>query len=76
MLADVSPVKDEWSQNKNNSNLSCSYCRVEFENVAQQREHYKLDWHRYNLKQNLLLKQPCSEEEFNNKAGKNKYFCS
>ncbi|CAH0564012.1 unnamed protein product [Brassicogethes aeneus] len=44
--------------------LSCSYCKVKFDDLIQQREHYKLDWHRYNLKQSLVSKQPISEEEF------------
>lgn len=68
-FVDVLPEKVEWTQHKNTSHLSCSYCRVEFETVIQQREHYKLDWHRYNLKQHLLCRQPVTEEEFSNKAG-------
>ncbi|KAF5295152.1 hypothetical protein FQR65_LT10540 [Abscondita terminalis] len=50
------------------SKLVCSYCKTEFDDVIQQREHYKLDWHRYNLKQNLLLKPPVTEEVFNERA--------
>lgn len=44
--------------------MSCSYCKVEFENNEQQRIHFKLDWHRYNLKQNLVGKLPVTEEQF------------
>lgn len=63
-------VIDNYSVNKY-SNLSCSSCKVEFIDQNQHREHYKLDWHRYNLKQCLLskLKLPITEEEFNDQTG-------
>ncbi|CAH1995768.1 unnamed protein product [Acanthoscelides obtectus] len=47
---------------------SCSYCQVQFADLQSQREHYKLDWHRYNLKQSLLSKPPLAEDEFNEKT--------
>ncbi|KAG0242435.1 GPI inositol deacylase [Actinomortierella wolfii] len=46
---------------------SCRTCGVaQFESYEKQREHMKLDWHRYNLKQQLLDKsaQPISEQAF------------
>jgi len=46
------------------STKSCSYCQVQFENVDDQRLHYKLDWHRYNLKQSLAGKSAISEDQF------------
>ncbi|KAF9982299.1 hypothetical protein BGZ75_006337 [Mortierella antarctica] len=48
---------------------SCRICGIaQFESVSKQREHVKLDWHRYNLKQQLLDKRakPISEQEFEN----------
>lgn len=45
--------------------MQCSICKVKFDNNLLQREHYKLDWHRFNAKQKLLAKRPISEEEFN-----------
>ncbi|XP_054010497.1 ankyrin repeat and zinc finger domain-containing protein 1-like [Hylaeus anthracinus] len=45
--------------------LSCSFCNAVFENKAQQRLHYKLDWHRYNLKQRLNGLKSISEDKFN-----------
>lgn len=57
-----------------NIKLTCSYCKVEFENVGKQREHYKLDWHRYNLKQSLLAREALTEEQFNDKTGKILFF--
>lgn len=33
--------------------LSCSSCQLKFDNVGDQRLHFKLDLHRYNIKQGL-----------------------
>ncbi|KAK0159020.1 hypothetical protein PV328_009952 [Microctonus aethiopoides] len=44
--------------------LSCSFCNTIFEDQTQQRLHYKLDWHRYNLKQRLRGFKSISEDEF------------
>ncbi|KAJ9577048.1 hypothetical protein L9F63_006396 [Diploptera punctata] len=44
--------------------LFCSFCNTSFENQIQQRMHYKLDWHRYNLKQKLNGLKTISEEKF------------
>lgn len=48
---------------------SCRICGIlQFESVEKQREHVRLDWHRYNLKQQLLDKsaKPISEQQFEN----------
>lgn len=50
--------------------LFCSFCNVGFSDKVQQRHHYKLDWHRYNLKQNLLGRSFVSEDEFQQCVGK------
>ncbi|XP_017890086.1 ankyrin repeat and zinc finger domain-containing protein 1-like [Ceratina calcarata] len=44
--------------------LCCSFCNTIFEDKAQQRLHYKLDWHRYNLKQRLNGLKSISEDKF------------
>lgn len=44
--------------------LFCSFCNVNFSHQSHQRQHYKLDWHRYNLKQNLAGLKYVSEEQF------------
>lgn len=49
--------------------LSCSFCDASFLDQAQQRQHYKLDWHRYNLKQHLAHKKLVSEERFTQITG-------
>ena len=49
--------------------LFCSTCNTGFLDQTQQRQHYKLDWHRYNLKQQLAQKKTVSEEKFQQLAG-------
>ncbi|XP_020298776.1 ankyrin repeat and zinc finger domain-containing protein 1-like [Pseudomyrmex gracilis] len=49
--------------------LCCSYCNTVFEDKVQQRLHYKLDWHRYNLKQHLNGQKSINEDSFNRLAG-------
>lgn len=49
--------------------LSCSYCRTTFESQSEQRSHYKLDWHRHNLKQSLRGAHFHTQEEFSKLAG-------
>ncbi|XP_076406129.1 tRNA endonuclease ANKZF1 isoform X2 [Peromyscus maniculatus bairdii] len=44
--------------------LFCSACDQIFQNHQEQREHYKLDWHRFNLKQRLKNKPPLSASDF------------
>lgn len=43
---------------------SCSCCSVKFSNAIAQRAHFKLDWHRYNIKRQLAGLSPVSEEAF------------
>ncbi|XP_032667918.1 ankyrin repeat and zinc finger domain-containing protein 1-like [Odontomachus brunneus] len=45
--------------------LSCSFCNTVFEDKMQQRHHYKLDWHCYNLKQHLNGFKSINEDTFN-----------
>ncbi|XP_006890308.1 PREDICTED: ankyrin repeat and zinc finger domain-containing protein 1 [Elephantulus edwardii] len=44
--------------------LYCSTCDQTFQNHQDQREHYKLDWHRFNLKQRLKNKPHLSALDF------------
>lgn len=55
------------------SKMTCSVCSIDFESREEQVQHYKLDWHRYNLKQKLLGKLSISEETFNKLANDGKY---
>ncbi|KAF5886283.1 ankyrin repeat and zinc finger domain-containing protein 1 isoform X1, partial [Clarias magur] len=47
----------------------CSACQSSFENREEQMEHYKLDWHRFNLRQRLAGRSPVTVEEFEKKTG-------
>ncbi|XP_042192478.1 ankyrin repeat and zinc finger domain-containing protein 1 [Callorhinchus milii] len=49
--------------------LHCSACQCPFDSREEQTEHYKLDWHRFNLRQRLAGARPVPEEEFEKIAG-------
>lgn len=46
------------------SAFTCLNCNVRFQNADIQREHYKTDWHRYNLKRRVGDLPPVTAEEF------------
>jgi len=46
------------------SSFTCISCRVEFKDAHFQREHYKSDWHRYNLKRKVVELPPLSAVRF------------
>ena len=43
---------------------TCSLCGVSFDDLDGQRQHFKLDWHRYNLKLKVANLSILSEDEF------------
>ncbi|XP_078704019.1 tRNA endonuclease ANKZF1-like [Branchiostoma floridae x Branchiostoma belcheri] len=47
----------------------CSFCDVVFSSREEQVLHYKLDWHRFNLKQRIMGAEPVSEEKFETISG-------
>ncbi|XP_062862036.1 tRNA endonuclease ANKZF1 [Trichomycterus rosablanca] len=47
----------------------CTTCQCFFENRDDQMEHYKLDWHRFNLRQRLAGQSVITVEEFEKKTG-------
>ncbi|XP_061697691.1 tRNA endonuclease ANKZF1 [Syngnathoides biaculeatus] len=49
--------------------MVCSACRCSFINREEQMEHYKLDWHRFNLRLKIAGKPPVTAEEFEGKTG-------
>lgn len=49
--------------------MVCSACRFPFTNREEQREHYKLDWHRFNLRLKMAGLPPLTAEEFERKTG-------
>ena len=44
--------------------LTCVTCNVWFKEAEPQRQHYKTDWHRYNLKRKVVGLPPVSAEAF------------
>ena len=44
--------------------FTCITCRVAFKDADMQRQHYKTDWHRYNLKRKVAELPVVSAEEF------------
>lgn len=44
--------------------FTCINCSVKFANADLQRQHYKSDWHRYNLKRRVSELPPITAEEF------------
>uniref|UniRef100_A0A8C7XHF6 tRNA endonuclease ANKZF1 n=1 Tax=Oryzias sinensis TaxID=183150 RepID=A0A8C7XHF6_9TELE len=49
--------------------MLCSACKCPFNTKEEQREHYKLDWHRFNLRQKIVGLHPLNVEEFEKKTG-------
>ncbi|XP_040913382.1 ankyrin repeat and zinc finger domain-containing protein 1 [Toxotes jaculatrix] len=49
--------------------MVCLACRCPFINREEQMEHYKLDWHRFNLRQKMTGMPPVTVEEFERKTG-------
>ncbi|XP_078573283.1 tRNA endonuclease ANKZF1-like isoform X1 [Branchiostoma floridae x Branchiostoma japonicum] len=47
----------------------CSSCNIVFSSREEQVLHYKLDWHRFNLKQRIMGTEPVSEEKFETISG-------
>ncbi|EDV99902.1 zinc finger protein 622 [Drosophila grimshawi] len=46
------------------SQFTCINCDARFANAQIQRDHYKTDWHRYNLKRRVAQLPPVTAEEF------------
>ncbi len=46
------------------THFTCLSCRVGFSSNDAQRQHYKTDWHRYNLKRKIAGMIPVSADNF------------
>lgn len=46
--------------NPQTSNLSCPTCTISFDSLPSHKEHYKSDFHRYNLKRKMVKLAPAS----------------
>lgn len=45
--------------------LTCTACRMSFGSPDEQKDHFRMDWHRYNLKRKVVELPPVTEEQFN-----------
>ncbi|XP_067459514.1 tRNA endonuclease ANKZF1 [Thunnus thynnus] len=72
-LEDKSPEDDRQRERSLVKEVSdkmvCSACRCPFISREEQMEHYKLDWHRFNLRQKMAGMPPVTAEEFEKKTG-------
>ncbi|CAH1401117.1 unnamed protein product [Nezara viridula] len=50
------------------TNYTCISCRVAFMDADIQRQHYKTDWHRYNLKRKVINLPPVTAEDFQHRV--------
>ncbi|RLN72442.1 hypothetical protein BBJ28_00010744 [Nothophytophthora sp. Chile5] len=44
--------------------FTCTACRLSFTTPAEQKDHFRMDWHRYNLKRKVVELPPVTEEQF------------
>lgn len=49
--------------------MACNSCNMEFQTREDQKDHFKSDWHRYNLQRKLKGKTTLTEEEFDDACG-------
>jgi len=54
----------------NTTTFTCLTCNIIFQNIENQREHYKQDWHKYNLKRKVAGLPSITEAEFTEKIQK------
>ena len=54
----------------NSGLLTCITCSVGFKEAFDQRDHYKTDWHRYNLKRKVAELPPVKESDFKGRMDK------
>lgn len=52
------------NQNVNIPSIICNACNVEFADYDAQKKHYRLDFHRYNLKRRIVDLPPVSMDQF------------
>ncbi len=51
--SEISPTAEDLSNLSVGTNTSCSTCAIDFETLEDQRAHFKLDWHRFNIANKL-----------------------
>lgn len=58
------PSEAETRNHPADISFSCTSCGESFGSTAEQRDHFKMDWHRYNVKQKSCSKPIVSEDAF------------
>jgi len=58
------------STQPSNTSYTCSTCQAIFSNTEAQREHYKQEWHKYNLKRKIAGLSPITNAEYIEKISK------
>ena len=53
--------------NPDHEQLKCPTCLQSFTNTEAHKQHYKSDFHRYNLKRKMVKLAPITEQQFNAK---------
>ena len=51
--SEISSTVEDLSNLSVGTNTSCSTCAIDFETLEDQRAHFKLDWHRFNIANKL-----------------------
>lgn len=67
--ASANSTEEEESKGKGGK-FCCNSCSFVAEDVGDLRQHYKLDWHRYNVKRKVSGEGPVSEPKFYEMMGK------
>ena len=52
------------------SNLFCSNCKIEIKNNEEMKGHYKSEFHRYNIKRQLVSLPPLSFDQYQKKKAR------
>lgn len=57
-------IVNKRTHSKKLKGLFCSTCETEFDSVAAHQQHYKSDFHKYNLRRRMVDLMPVSEETY------------
>lgn len=64
----ISKMSDQEPLTPSSGLYTCLACQVAFQSAEGQRNHYKSDWHRYNLKRKVVSLPPVTSDQFNAKT--------
>lgn len=61
-------MSDQESHTPSSGLYTCLACQVAFQSAEGQRNHYRSEWHRYNLKRKVVSLPPVTSDQFNAKT--------